>query len=384
MKKVVQCFEEFLKESRMAVFDPESHHGHWHQLTVRTTLGSQIMAVVEFHPQHLSQEELDGVKSSLVHYFSEGSGKSAMITSLYFHQSRARSIKEEKTLPFEHIHGELHIYEDLLGMKFRISPDSFFQVNTLAAELLYNQIIDWCDIQPNTVVLDICCGTGTIGLCVAKKASKVIGFEMCKQAVEDAKANAQLNGVTNIEFHCGKVEDIINGVMKTVHMSHVVAIVDPPRAGLHKSVIKALRSCSHLQRIVYASCSPKSVKPNFTDLIRKKSKKHHGGSFLPVRAIPVDLFPQTSHCELVVLFERLTPTSIKIPIQSESTSPQTLSETLTITKSPTQSESTNPQALSETLTITQSESTSQVIQSETLTITKIPKQSESTSVLIHH
>ncbi|XP_071116030.1 tRNA (uracil-5-)-methyltransferase homolog A-like [Haliotis cracherodii] len=303
MKKVVQNFQHYLTTSQYSVFNPENHSGHWHQLTVRTTTGQDVMAIAEFHPQQLTKEELEAEKESIRVYFTEGKGRDSGVTSMYFHQSRARA-STDKEEPYELVYGATHIYEEVLGLKFRISPDAFFQVNTKAAEILYSQLAEWCDLTPTTTVLDICCGTGTIGLTLAKRVEKVIGVEMCQQAVEDAKENAKLNGVTNVRYYCGKAEDVISHMTSSLWSKDVVAIVDPPRAGLHKKVIKALRGCQKLKRLIYVACNAKSAKTNFFDLIRKESKKHRGGVFLPVKAIPVDLFPQTPHCELIIVFER--------------------------------------------------------------------------------
>ncbi|XP_067649445.1 tRNA (uracil-5-)-methyltransferase homolog A-like [Haliotis asinina] len=303
MKKVVQAFQHYLTTSQYSVFNPENHSGHWHQLTVRTTTGKDVMAIAEFHPQQLNKEALEVEKELIRVYFTEGNGRDSGVTSLYFHQSRARA-SSEKNEPYELVYGETHIYEDVLGLKFRISPDAFFQVNTKAAEVLYSQLGEWCGLTSATTVLDICCGTGTIGLTLAKRVEKVIGVEMCQQAVEDAKENAKLNGVTNVRYYCGKAEDVISHMTSSLWSRDVVAIVDPPRAGLHKKVIKALRGCHKLKRLIYVACNAKSAKTNFIDLIRMESNKHRGAAFLPVKAMPVDLFPQTPHCELIILFER--------------------------------------------------------------------------------
>ncbi|KAF2977377.1 hypothetical protein EK904_006284, partial [Melospiza melodia maxima] len=179
------------------------------------------------------------------------------------------------------------------------------QVNTQAAEVLYTAIGEWAQLSQESTVLDICCGTGTIGISLAKRVKKVIGIELCQEAVQDAKANAQINELSNIEFYCGKAEDIVPSLMNVLAPQNLITIVDPPRAGLHSKVILALRRAEHLKKLIYVSCNPRAAMNNFVDLCRAPSNRVKGASFRPVRAMAVDLFPQTRHCELLIFFERV-------------------------------------------------------------------------------
>ncbi|XP_056180919.1 tRNA (uracil-5-)-methyltransferase homolog A isoform X2 [Falco biarmicus] len=255
--------------------------------------------------QKLSKEELADLKISLATYFTEGMGKSSGVTSLYFVEEGQRKSPNLEDLPLEHVAGDKYIYEELLGLKFRISPHAFFQVNTEAAEVLYTAIRDWAQLSQESTVLDICCGTGTIGISLAKKVKKVIGIELCQEAVQDAKVNAQINELSNIEFHCGKAEDIVPSLINILSPQNLVTIVDPPRAGLHSKVILAIRRAEHLKKLIYVSCNPRAAMNNFVDLCRAPSNRVKGASFRPVKAVAVDLFPQTRHCELLILFERV-------------------------------------------------------------------------------
>lgn len=307
MKKVAAAVQDYIETSKYDVYHPESQEGYYRMLTVRTCQAGDVMGVVAFHPQNLPAEEIEVEKEALKAYFETGAGANCGVTSLFFQRLIGRVTAASSETPFELLLGKEHIYEDLLGLKFRISPDAFFQVNTPAAHVLYSTIGDWCqlDSMTNVTVLDVCCGTGTIGLTLAKKVHKVIGIEMVAQAIEDAKFNSQLNGITNVEFHCGKAEDVLADLMGPLRSQEVVAIVDPPRAGLHGRVCQTLRKSPCIDRLVYVSCSPKSViDSNFMDLIRPESKKWKGTPFKPVKAVAVDLFPHTPHCELILLFER--------------------------------------------------------------------------------
>ncbi|KAI8505199.1 tRNA methyltransferase 2 [Branchiostoma belcheri] len=309
-KDMVRIFQTYLEQSTRSGYDTEKHQGHWKQLTVRTTQGSEVMVMVQFNVQDLSEEEIEKEKQLLQDYFSTGPGKDCGITSLFFQACKQRRPGDEEP-SYQLILGKEFIQEKLLDMTFRISPDAFFQVNTLAAEVLYTTVADWCDFTENSTVLDVCCGTGTIGLTLAKHVKKVIGVELCQQAVEDAKVNATSTvrpRIENAEFLCGKAEDILPDLVRRLYNTELVAVVDPPRAGLHSRVISVLRKCSNLTKLVYVSCNSQSAMPNFIDLCRPTSNKFKGAAFRPVRAIPVDLFPHTWHSELVIQFERTQTT----------------------------------------------------------------------------
>nr|XP_056715447.1 tRNA (uracil-5-)-methyltransferase homolog A [Euleptes europaea] len=310
-KKVVKAFQDYIRSTPYSVYSPETYNGHWKQLTVRTSRNAHIMAIAYFNPQKLNKEELTELQSSLAKYFTEGVGKDSGITSLYFVEEGQRKSPNCEDLALEHIAGDKYIYEELLGLKFRISPHAFFQVNTAAAEVLYSTIEDWAQVSQDTTVLDICCGTGSIGISLAKKVKKVIGIELCQEAVEDARANALLNELNNVEFHRGKAEELVPYLVNSLVLQDSVTIVDPPRAGLHSKVILAIRKAEHLKKLIYVSCNPRAAMNNFVDLCRAPSNRVKGSPFRPVRATAVDLFPQTMHCELLLYFERIEHSSDK-------------------------------------------------------------------------
>lgn len=216
----------------------------------------------------------------------------------------------------------------MLATKFRISPTSFFQVNTPAASLLYDLVRQWCgELDENTTLFDVCCGTGTIGLTIAKNSAalkEIVGLEIVEDAVMDAKANAELNGITNARFLVGKAEETIQKVVSeypdikrkrtaefasssTGPVHKFVAVLDPPRGGVHPKVLRALRECEAISRIVYVSCNPNSLINDASILTRTSSKSTPGSPFVPIMARPVDLFPHTPHTELVTMFQRGTP-----------------------------------------------------------------------------
>ncbi|XP_030671675.1 tRNA (uracil-5-)-methyltransferase homolog A isoform X2 [Nomascus leucogenys] len=265
-KQVVKAFQEFIRSTPYSAYDPETYTGHWKQLTVRTSRRRQAMAIAYFHPQKLGPEELAELKASLAQHFTAGPGRASGVTCLYFVEEGQRKTPSQEGLPLEHVAGDRCIHEDLLGLTFRISPHAFFQVNTPAAEVLYTVIQDWAQLDAGSTVLDVCCGTGTIGLALARKVKRVIGVELCPEAVEDARVNAQDND---------------------------------------SKVILAIRRAENLRRLLYVSCNPRAAMGNFVDLCRAPSNRVKGIPFRPVKAVAVDLFPQTPHCEMLILFERV-------------------------------------------------------------------------------
>ncbi|NXF10457.1 TRM2 methyltransferase, partial [Smithornis capensis] len=306
-KQVAQCYEEFICHSPLDSCILFHEGGHWRELVVRTTSRGHIMAIITFHPQQLGQEALDTQKALLKEFFMCGPGAVCDLTSLYFQESTMTRCTHEQS-PYQLLHGEPHIFEELLGLKFRISPDAFFQVNIAGAEVLYQAVGELCQVTRNTVLLDICCGTGTIGLSLARQASKVIGVEVVEKAIEDAKWNAAFNGISNCEFHSGKAEAMLPQLLSSWKDAQpLVAVVNPSRAGLHYRVVRAIRNCASIRRLLYISCKPEGeAMRNFLELCcpPEPRKKLTGEPFAPVLAIPFDLFPHTVHCELVLLFTR--------------------------------------------------------------------------------
>ena len=229
------------------------------------------------------------------------------------------------------------ICEHMCGLKFSLSHSAFFQVNTAAAELLYALAGEWASPNGKSLLLDVCCGTGTIGLTLANSVGKVVGLDIVEDAIRDAEKNSKLNDRTNCEWIAGKAEDTLDVVLKkygedvkTVAgntneeegskdeheeerrqqqqkreflYDDVVAIVDPPRCGLHKKVLNALRMETRLRKIVYVSCNPESMAQNCVELCALRTK-NMGPPFRPRKAAAVDLFPHTAHCEAVLVLER--------------------------------------------------------------------------------
>jgi 23S rRNA (uracil1939-C5)-methyltransferase len=192
------------------------------------------------------------------------------------------------------IKGPAVLEEELSGLRFRISPDAFFQTNTEMAERLYREAAGLAALSGREKVLDLFCGIGTIALVLALDAGEVWGVELVEEAVRDAIENAKLNGIDNTKFFAGDVRLVMRELLEQSGSPDVI-VVDPPRAGLSQKVVRRIIE-AEAQRIVYVSCNPTTLAPNARQLV------DDGYTLKTVR--PVDMFPQTPHIECVALFER--------------------------------------------------------------------------------
>lgn len=311
MKEVCATVQTMIENSEFPVYDVKVKDGVWRQLTVRRAERTgDLMVIVMVNLTKLSSDEKEKLKALVVSTLTNPH-LSYQVKSLYLHEYGGVSAPTEDD-PVEKICGADTIEEQMLGLRFSVSPNAFFQVNTSAAENLYSLVKAHAAADENTLLYDVCCGTGTIGICSSQGVAKVVGIEICKAATDDAAVNAKLNNIENVSFINSKAEDVMKDLLKTKrsesdqHLNKVVAIVDPPRAGLHHQVLRALRGCPPVQRIVYVSCNPtNSLIQDAVTLCGPKTKSVTGEPFRPVHAIPVDLFPHTPHCEMVIVFERV-------------------------------------------------------------------------------
>ncbi|KAM7354873.1 tRNA (uracil-5-)-methyltransferase homolog A [Cochliomyia hominivorax] len=316
-KWAAKSFQNFVKQSKFQPFNPEGNTGHFRQLMVRTSkLSDELMLVPGIYSSNLSSEELQQVKNDLIEYYKnlsfndEEEGKVYKCSSLYYQDVKHREVGQMVS-PVEHLSGTTHITDTIHDLQFRISPLAFFQINTASANVLYQKAIDLAAPKEQSSVLDICCGTGTIALAFAKHCKQVLGVEIIPDAIKDAEFNAEMNDIKNCKFYTGNADDYIQSMVKEVVYGtppgeplDLVAVVDPPRAGLHNRSILAIRAASAIKRLVYISCNPQKAQRNWIELGRPESKQYKGEPFYPVTAVAVDMFPHTAHTEMIILFER--------------------------------------------------------------------------------
>jgi 23S rRNA (uracil1939-C5)-methyltransferase len=193
------------------------------------------------------------------------------------------------------VKGEAALQEQVAGLRFRISPDSFFQTNTEMAERLYASAVELAGLSGREKVLDLFCGIGTIALVLALDAGEVFGVEIVEEAVADAIQNARLNSIDNAHFFVGDVRLAMRPLLEESGGADVL-VVDPPRAGLSQKVVRRVLE-AEAKKIVYVSCNPTTLAPN------ARQMADAGYELKTVR--PVDMFPQTPHIECLALLERL-------------------------------------------------------------------------------
>lgn len=271
-------------DNNLTFFDLRKQEGFLRTLIVRTTSIGQLMVIMSFF------HEDEPTRIALLNHIAK---KFPQITSLmYVINSKANdTLTDQNICVFK---GSNAIYEEMEGLKFKIGPKSFYQTNSEQAYELYSVVRRFADLKGDELVYDLYTGTGTIANFLAKKCAKVIGIEYVSEAIEDAKTNAQLNGLTNTLFFAGDMKDVLNTEFIAEHGTPDVVITDPPRAGMHDDVIKTLLFIMP-RRIVYVSCNPATQARDISQLDEQ---------YKVVAIQPVDMFPHTHHVENVLLLEK--------------------------------------------------------------------------------
>jgi 23S rRNA (uracil1939-C5)-methyltransferase len=281
--------EEWLREKSLAPWDPRALSGYARHLTVRQAyFTGEILVSLVTAPGELPQpgELTDRLRESFP-------GLVGVV-----HATNDRQAELASGLPHETLWGRPHLYEQLHGLRFKVSLDAFFQTNSRMAEQLYSVAADEAALSGREVVWDLYSGIGSIALYLARRARSVLGIEVVQPAVEDARVNARENGLANATFLEGDARVVLKEVLEgrgplTEELAKPdVVVVDPPRAGLAKKVVERIAKAGP-KRIVYVSCNPATMAGNaahFAEL-----------GYALRRVTPVDMFPHTPHIEAVGL-----------------------------------------------------------------------------------
>ena len=270
-------------ENNLEFYNPREQSGLLRTIMLRISSTGEIMVVIQFFKEDKLKRE--GLLEALAEEFPQ-------ITSLQYviNGKGNDTLYDQDIILFK---GRDHIFEAMEGLQFKIGPKSFYQTNSIQAYELYKITRDFANLTGNEVVYDFYTGTGTIAQFVAKNAKKVIGVESVPEAIEDAKLNAQLNNIENVEFYAGDMKDVFNNSFIKKHGQPDVIITDPPRDGMHKNVVAKILEISP-KRIVYVSCNSAT---QARDLSLMKEQ------YNIIKTQAVDMFPQTHHVENVVLLE---------------------------------------------------------------------------------
>ena len=281
---------EAIDELKIPVYDEKTHRGIVRHIISRTSLkkGKTVLTIVTFENKIPNKVKLiENLRSNIKNL-------SGIVQNVNREKSNVILGKEENIL-----YGNPFITEKINDFTFRISPRSFFQVNTTQTKVLYDIIKDFAGLTGEEIVYDLYCGIGSIGIYLSEKARVIVGIDSEKSAIRDAEFNAEKNNVKNASFYTGKAEKIMPALIKNGDSADLV-IVDPPRKGCQKELLETIINAGP-PKIIYVSCNPATLS---RDLLHLKSCNYN------VTAVqPVDMFPQTSHVECVVLLERTLKTS---------------------------------------------------------------------------
>ena len=276
--KIIKIIKTYIQAYNVSIYNEMTHTGVLRHLVTKVGFTTNVVMVVLVangtnlpHLNELAsvlQENIPGFKTLVLNI---NKAKTNVILG-----------KENKV-----IYGNGKINDYIGDLVFEISPLSFFQVNPVQTEVLYNKALEYAELKENDTVFDIYCGIGSISLFLAQKATKVYGIEIVEDAIKDAKINAKLNNLNNVEFYVGKAEEVVPKMYSEGKTANVV-VVDPPRKGCDEKVLDTIVSMKP-DRVVYVSCNPSTLARDLAYLDERGYKC--------VEIQPVDMFPHTMHVE---------------------------------------------------------------------------------------
>lgn len=287
-RKVLDCVLEYCKERELPFYKKLRHEGYLrHMLVRRTTVTKQMLVAIVTTSDKECEEKAQW--QQLAEKLQQLDSEAKLCGVLHIiNDGLADVVQSDETRV---LYGDEYIYEELLGLQFKISVFSFFQTNSLGAEVLYSKAREYIGDTKDMTVFDLYSGTGTIAQIVAPVAKKVVGVEIVEEAVEAAKVNAELNGLHNCEFIAGDVLKVIDEIEDKPDM----IILDPPRDGINPKALKKIIDFG-VDRLVYISCKPTSLARDLEILQAQGYKVEKGCA--------VDMFPNTVHVETVCLLSK--------------------------------------------------------------------------------
>ena len=285
--KIRNAIRDYGYKKGLSFHDQREHAGLLRNMMIRNSNTGELMVLMQFcitNPTEQTQA------LELMQYLGDTFPE---ITSLLY----VNNLKYNDTigdLDVITFKGNDHIFLEMEGLKFKVGPKSFYQTNTDQAYELYKVARDFAGLTGNELVYDLYTGTGTIANFVSRKAKQVIGIEYVPEAIEDARVNSEINGITNTLFFAGDMKDILNKDFIEEYGRPDIIITDPPRAGMHQDVINTILFAEP-KRIVYVSCNPATQARDLAALDEK---------YKVCAVRPVDMFPHTQHVENVVMLEK--------------------------------------------------------------------------------
>ncbi len=305
-REILEIILDFMKKNKIPSYDEKTGKGLIRHALIRYGFTTrEIMVCLVLNGRELPHAE------ELVGELAKIPGMTSITLSPNMRQTNV--IMGDS---FEVLWGSGYITDYIGGVKYRISPLSFYQVNPVQTENLYSLALEYADLKGNETVWDLYCGIGTISLFLAQKAEKVYGVEIIPQAIDDARENAKINGIENVEFFVGKAEEVLPSWYQEHAASGTasgsrgvradVVVVDPPRKGCDETLLRTIVEMAP-ERIVYVSCDPATLARDLKVLCEK--------GYELVRGRAVDMFPETVHVETVVLLSKGEIDSKKVRVE---------------------------------------------------------------------
>ena len=278
--KIIKIIKTYIRAYNVSIYDEKTHKGLLRHLVTKVgfTTGEVMIVLVANGKKLPYLKELASVLKENIPGFK------TLVVNVNTQKTNVILGKENIVA-----YGDGMIRDYIGELVFEISPLSFFQVNPLQTEVLYNKALEYANLGENDTVFDIYCGIGTISLFLAQKAKKVYGIEIVEDAIKDAKRNAKINNMDNVEFYVGKAEEVVPKMYKEGKRANVV-VVDPPRKGCDEKVLDTIVSMEP-DRVVYVSCNPSTLARDLAYLNERGYKCHE--------IQPVDMFPHSMHVENV-------------------------------------------------------------------------------------
>lgn len=281
--KIAAVFTQWIKEKNISVYNEQSHKGLLRHIYLRLAEKTgEIMAVAVINGEKLPFAD------ALINRLLTVCGENLKSVQLNINRKKTNVILGDKCRA---LYGGEYITDVLCGIKVRLSPLSFYQVNRATAEKLYEKAAEYAE-PDGKVILDLYCGAGTIGLSMAQKAKRIIGAEIVPEAVKDARFNAKLNGIENAEFICSDSAKAA-AILRDRGLKPEVIILDPPRKGCSAELVNTVAKEFCPERVVYVSCDPATL--------ARDIKLFRESGYSLIEYTPVDMFPRTSHVETVCL-----------------------------------------------------------------------------------
>lgn len=277
----------WMKENKISPYSEASHTGTIRHIYIRSNSDStEIMVCLVVN--HKGKFDSKNLVEILTKKFKNISG-----IIINYNTEKTNVILGKH---FQTIYGKSYITDNLCGLRFNISPESFYQINHAQTENLYNLALEYAKLNKNQNLIDFYCGIGTIGMTMASKVNHVTGTEIISKAVNNAKENAKINNIENIDFICADSTEIIKN-LSIKNLNYDVVVVDPPRKGCSEKFIENLVKISP-DTIVYISCNPATLAKDLKKLFELTNDYNFK------KICPVDLFPRTKHVETIVVLKK--------------------------------------------------------------------------------